>query len=391
MNKRGYFEQSSINELYPNAIMVQPMGIWQIPNAKKHLTEDILKEKHNKYFAEEKKDGNWYAMSITNDDVYLFARTISKKTGLLVEKSDNVPHLKEAFSKLPAGTYIEGEIYYPNGNSDLVRTIMGCNSDKAIKRQKCLDAKYNEEYNLKKGDDNFIHYYIHNILFYNGEDLTNKTNLERWNILEEIYNSYFKDNQYIELANIYMPSEYYDFFALASEKIEKGEEGLVLKLIDGVYYPDQKKAWETIKIKREDNVDVICLGFEEPTKLYEGECIDNWNFWLNEKTNSMAKGVFYGVEGYIPITKNYYHNWSSAIKIGVYDEKTGNLIDLGTVSSGLTEELKQKIKEKPEDYLMKPVALECMEIYHGTSLRSPRLIKFRDDINIKDCTLQKLQ
>lgn len=390
MIKRGYFEQSLVNELYPNAIMIQPMGIWQIPNSKKHLTEDILKEKHNKYFAEEKKDGNWYAISITDDNIYLFARTISKKTGLLVEKGDNVPHLKEAFSKLPSGTYIEGEIYYPHGNSDLVRTIMGCNSDKAVKRQKCLDIKYNEEHNLKKEDDNFIHYYIHNILFYNGEDLTNRTNLERWNILEEIYNSYFKDNQYIELANIYMPSEYYDFFALASEKIEQGEEGLVLKLIDGIYFPDQKKAWETIKLKREDNVDVICLGFEEPTKFYDGDCINNWNFWLNEKDNCVAKGNFYGIENYVPITKNYYYNWSSAIKIGVYDEKTNELVDLGTVSSGLTEELKQKIKEKPEDYLMKPVALECMEIYHGTSLRSPRLIKFRDDINIKECTLQKL-
>ena len=165
MSKRGYFEQSKIDELYPNAIMIQPMGIWQIPNSKKQNTEDILSEKHNKYFAEIKKDGNWYAISVTKDNVYLFARTISKKTGLLVEKSENVPHLKEAFSKLPAGTYIEGEIYYPNGNSDLVRTIMGCKADKAINRQKCLDKDYNNEYKLSENDDNYIHYYIQNDVY----------------------------------------------------------------------------------------------------------------------------------------------------------------------------------------------------------------------------------
>ena len=99
MIPRGYFEQEKIDRLYPNALMIEPMGIWRIPNSKKQNTEEILLEKHNEYFAEIKKDGNWYAVSITKDNVYLFARTISKKTGLLVEKSENVPNLKEAFSK----------------------------------------------------------------------------------------------------------------------------------------------------------------------------------------------------------------------------------------------------------------------------------------------------
>lgn len=79
MSERGFFEQEEINKYYPEAIMIQPMGIWQIPNSKKNMTEDILAEKQNEYFAELKKDGNWYAISITKNEVYLFSRTISKK------------------------------------------------------------------------------------------------------------------------------------------------------------------------------------------------------------------------------------------------------------------------------------------------------------------------
>ena len=267
---------------------------------------------------------------------------------------------------------------------------MGCNAKKAVDRQKCLDKKYNIEYNLEENNDNYIHYYIHNIIYYNNEDLTKLTNLERWKKLNDIYNIYFSDNKYIELAKIYLPNEINNFFSFAQECIDKGEEGLVLKLINGTYYPDQKKAWETIKLKREDSGDVICLGFEPAKKYYEGECPQNWSFWISDNGNgSLSKGNYYGIDGYLPVTKNYFYNWCSALKIGAYDNKD-NIMYLGTVSSGLTDELKQKIKENSKNFLMKPIAIEYMEIYHETSLRSPRIIKFRDDINIKDCTLEKL-
>lgn len=389
MSERGFFEQNEIDKYYPNALMIQPMGIWQIPNNKKNMTEDILAEKQNEYFAEVKKDGNWYAISITKDEVYLFSRTISKKTNLLVEKGKNIPHITETFKKLPAGTYIEGEIYYPNENSDLVRTIMGCDADKALKRQKGLDKKYNEQINNFEGKERKIYFYIHNILYFDNESYLNKTNLERYNKLAEIYYEYLSENKYIHLAEIYMPNEW-NFFKKAEELIDKGEEGLVLKKINGKYYPDFKKAWETIKLKRENSVDVFCIGFEEPTIYYEGDLIESWQYWIKKDTDEMAQGNYYGNNEYLPITKNYFMNWIGAVEFGVYGEQ-GEIISLGTVSSGLTDSLKEEIKKNPEEFYMKPILLECMEIYHGNSIRSPRLIKFREDINPEDCTLEKIK
>lgn len=391
MIKRGFFSQDCINQLYPNAIMIQPMGIWQIPNNKKELTKEILDEKQNEYFAQVKKDGNWYAISITSDNVYLFARTISKKTNLLVEKSENIPHITETFKKLPAGTYIEGEIYYPNGNSDLVRTIMGCNAKKAIGRQNGEDESYNQ--NTTQFRDKRIHYYIHNIIYYNNKDISEKTNLERYNLLSEIYNKYLKDNKYIHLAEIYMPEDY-NFYDLASNLISQGEEGLVLKKINGLYYPDQKKAWETIKLKKHDQIDVLCLGFDAPTMLYEGKFIETWDYWVKENDDTRMQGNYYKEKGYIPVTKDYYNNWIGAIKFGVYGEQ-GEIIQIGSVSSGLStnlkEEIKNNLKENSNCYYLRPMALECMEIYHDHSIRSPRFIKFRDDINEYECTLTKIK
>lgn len=386
---RGYFNRDLVLEYYPRGTtMIQPMGIWQIPNSKKHKAREIITEKQNDYFAEIKKDGNWYAVSVTTQGVFLFARTVSKKTGLLVEKGQNVPHIIESFKKLPAGTYIEGELYYPNGNSDLVRTIMGCNADKAIARQNGEDLKYNATVGNFNNEPRLVHYYIHNIIRYGLESLIEKTNLERYNFLKEIYEKELKDNPYIELADIIMPDEC-NFFDKANELIDKGEEGLVLKKINGLYYPDQKKAWETIKIKREDSIDAICLGFEEPTKYYEGDCPESWQYWININDGSKVQGNYHNIPAYVPITKNYYYGWIGAITFGVYGEQ-GEIINLGSVSSGLTDDIKQEIKNNFNSFIMQPILLECMEIYHGTSIRSPRFIKFRDDINIQDCTINKL-
>lgn len=371
---RGYFPQEKIDALYPNALMIQPMGIWQIPLAKKHMTEDILAEKQGDYFAEIKKDGNWYALSTTEDSAYLFSRTISKKTNLLVEKSECVPHLIEVAKALPPYTYLEGEIYYPNGNSDLVRTIMGCKGQKAVERQK---------------EQGLIHFYIHNIVFLNNENLSSKTNYERYEIVKQVYNQYFADCEFVDLAEIYMPEDY-SFYKLAEEVINRGEEGLVLKKKDGLYYPDTKKAWETIKLKREDAVDAFIIGFEEPTMIYEGDNLENWEYWVTTEGEVRAEGRHYGEKGYLPVTKNYFNKWIGALRIGVYDDN-GAVVNLGTVSSGLTDELKESISKDADSFLMQPILIECMEIYHGTSIRSPRLVKFRDDINPKDCTLAKMK
>ena len=131
------FDQEKVNELYPGAIMIEPMLI--------HNSTDAQLRKcceSGDYF-----DGALYQfVKGTNGSCYLFGRTVSKKTGLLTEKIANVPHIQEAFAGLPNGSIILGEIYYPGGSSRNVVEIMGCLPQKAIERQ--------------NGSKGLIHYYI---------------------------------------------------------------------------------------------------------------------------------------------------------------------------------------------------------------------------------------
>lgn len=152
-----------LKELYPGAenITYEPMLI--------HASTDIqLKQacESGEYFGQIKKDGAFYQyIKGLNGKSYLFGRTLSKKTKVLTEKSANVPHIMSALDCLPNGTILIGEIYYPGKTSKDVVSIMGCLPKKAIERQ---ESSYGE-----------IHYYIHDILMYDGVNLvSSKTNNE---------------------------------------------------------------------------------------------------------------------------------------------------------------------------------------------------------------------
>ena len=166
------FNKEKIQELYPGAKMYEAQKISK-------GTESLLKSACNsgEYFGELKKDGYWYQYEKYEHNSYLFSRSASTVTGLQSEKSANVPHIVDALSSLPDGTILVGEIYYPNGSSKNVTSIMGCLPTKAIERQ--------------NGSYGKIHYYIHDILMYKNIDFVeSKTNnWTRYNILKKIYYS----------------------------------------------------------------------------------------------------------------------------------------------------------------------------------------------------------
>lgn len=93
--------------------------------------------------------------------------------GTLTEKGANVPQIMDILSILPKDTILIGEIYYPNKRSKDVTPIMGSLPEKAIERQK-------NEYG-------FLHYYIHDILYYQGVELYNYGASIRYNILKKVF------------------------------------------------------------------------------------------------------------------------------------------------------------------------------------------------------------
>lgn len=369
-----YFNKDNISELYPEAedMMLPAMLIWKLPAGKEDKLSEVCE--NGEYFLEEKVDGAFYQFVKTQNYSYLFGRTVSRKTGLLTEKGANVPHIMGALSSIPADTAIVGEIYVPGGASKDVTSIMGCLAEKAIARQK----------------DNPIHFYLHDITFYNGEDVTALGAEDRYDLLHKLWDECgLAQYSFLRLAEKVTEN----LEQTISDILARGGEGAVLKKKDAPYTPDKRPAWSTIKIKQMDSIDLICTGFCSPTKEYTGKEIETWPYWVKttgEVVEEFSMSCKYGEEGWQPVTKYYAFNQYSAIKIGAYDNN-GTLVELGTVSSGLTDEMKQSMSENPLFYLGMVVSLDCMSIDKGSkTLRHPVFKAWRDDKNPEDCKISEV-
>lgn len=367
------FKFENIEQLYPEAghLMWEPMLMWSLPANKKDKLKEICDA--GDYFASLKKDGACYQFIKTNHYEYLFGRTISAKTGLLTEKISNVPHIQKALSILPANTVLVLEIYYPGKTSKDTTSIMGCLPSKAIERQK----------------NNPIHAYCHDLLYYDGKDHREMPAIERYKVLQQIWEK-FNLNQYkfLELAQ----SIYENIYEKLAEALAAGEEGFVLRKKDSVWQCGKRPAWATIKCKQMDTVDLVCTRAIEATKEYTGKELNTWEYWIDLDGNPYH-GRYLNDDGYatiktpmFPVTKPYFYGWKTAIGIGAYDDE-GNLKEIGTVSSGLTDEMRAHL----DDYVGKVVALQCMSIDRKEkTLRHPIVKAWRDDKNAAECKLSEV-
>lgn len=365
-------DKELIDKYAPGANCIEPMKVWKLPDGKEYKFAEIANS--GDYFAQLKKDGYWYQFEKTlNGTCYLFSRTISRATGILTEKLDNVPHIAKTLgNNLPNGTTLIGEIYYPGQTSKSVTTIMGCLPEKAIERQK------------EKG---LIHYYIHDIIKYKGESLIEKSAWDRYQTLKKCWKECnLSGYDYLELANIFTENIQEEvMYAL-----DAGEEGMVLKKKDCPYSPGKRPAWHNLKIKKVDYLDAVCMGFCDPTKLYTGKEIENWDYWIRDTDEMRMQGKFFGEEGFTAVTKGYYYKWKTAIEVGAYDEN-GKLIEIGTVASGLNDELREKFSTNPEDYVDKVVMLQAMEKDNEAhTLRHAFFKGFRDDKDSSECTIKTI-
>ena len=375
------FDKEKISEFFPGAedLMIQPMLIWTLPANKKDKLSEICAS--GEYFAEEKIDGALYQFCRTDKGNYLFGRTVSVKNGLLTNKIDNVPHINSALSCLPCGTVIIGEIYVPGGTSKNVTSIMGCLPAEAIKRQD------------KQGK---IKYYLHDMIFYNGEDMQSWGAEARYQKLVEVWKEFHLEQfDFLQLAESFDTG----IEERLSQILAAGGEGIVLKKKDAPYSEGKRPAWATIKCKQMDTIDLVCTRAIEATKEYTGKELETWPYWqerseLNqngEYTWLSSEGQYY--EDYLhnphiyrPVTKPYFYGWKTAIGIGAYDDE-GNLKEIGTVSSGLTDEMRAHL----DDYVGKVVALQCMSIDRKEkTLRHPIIKAWRDDKNAAECKLSEV-
>ena len=402
-----YFDESKISELYQGAesLMVPAGLIWKLPAGKEHMMSEVCES--GDYFAEEKLDGAWYQFvtgsehgsTLDTQQSYLFGRTVSKVTGLMTEKGGNVPHIMNALCGLPPQTALIGEIYYPGGTAKNTVTIMGCLPEEAIKRQQAENGP------------GYIHYYIHDIISYDGVNLMNTGAWDRWRILSAVWTKHHLDSfDFLRLAR---PVEH-DIEDEVSRILASGGEGMVLKKRTAVYVPGKRPAWDSIKFKQMDNTDLVCTRVIPATREYTGKDIETWPYWEVAYPTTHGKwdgwdwrevviGNYY--EKYIkhpidelpigpmdrryqPVTKPYALGWYTAIGVGLFDEK-GELKEIGTVSSGLTDAMKEDMGKHSQNYVGKVLSVHCMSRdKEAQSLRHPVFKSWREDKNPRDCTLK---
>ena len=312
------------------------------------------------YIGQEKKDGILMQLEKTDSGyVYLFSRTKSRKTGELVEKSDNFPHIKEwADIYLPNGTILIGEIYVKGGHSNDVTKLSGCTPS---------NARYRQFDTYEYGGP--VHYYVFDILRYKGEDIQEKRTLDR--IENYLYNKdldfAFNNKEYVERAETF-----YDNFEEHLQKIfSEGGEGMVFKNKNCPYRAGKRStSSQMFKWKQHlDSVDLICIGLEDPEYYYTGKEADTWQYKDADGNN---------------ITKPAYYGWKNSLSLGCY--KDGKIVYVGKVASGLTDAMRQDMAEHPENYLNKVIQVSCMSVdsKEGT-LRHPCFEQVRDDKNSEEC------
>lgn len=350
-----------LSDLYPGFDVIDPMLISKTP--------DLSTVKNKDYLGQIKKDGYYYALYKENGEVRLFSRSKSKKTGFFSEKIDNVPHIKAwAEENLPNGTILIGEIYYPGGKSSDVTKIMGALPDKAAVRQ--------------QGDYGYISYWLHDILKYGGKSYMELPFERRFSNLCEHIDLDTPLIPQIEVAGV--ADGIYCLIDETSESyLEQGEEGMVWKLKSGLYLPG-KRPKDNFKIKQETTFDAVIMGFVEPEIQYSGTEIETWQYWKETFVPGRVAPLR------TPVTKAYYNGWKVGFEVGAYDGD-GKLVSIGTITSGMTDELRADAAAHPEKYLGQVLEIQCMSVDKKEhSIRHGRLMRLRDDKNAAECTMESV-
>jgi len=377
---KGYIDGINFAELEIQKYYAPPKS-WDEKKIKDITTSRIFS---GQWYGAQKRDGALYVF-VKDEDGECTLRGRSKSvSGEYLDKYEWVPHLHPFFESLPVGTCFIGELYLPRDEQAKVTTaIMNCLKAKAIARQKKEEDK--------------LHYYIFEILAFDGKSYLKTKALDRFNKLEHCFWTY-KEN-YHEWAEYKNGKE---LWQLLQDTLAEGGEGIVITEQDSLYQPGKRPSKQCLKVKKElqDTIDCVMMGANAPTYEYNGKEIETWPFWFDELTNEKITAnefferyikkiyQFYMEGGPVkPVTKNWYYGWAGSWKLGAY--KDGRLVHIGNLS-GITDEMKKNWK----NYVGKVCEITAMEIMDneqgGKGLRHPKLLRIRDDIEAKDCTWEKI-
>lgn len=339
-----------------------------------------------------------------------FGRRISVKDGKPVEKTDNLPALRDF--KIPAfqDCVFDGEIVSPHtpttGVSDfkIVESIMGSKPERATALQ--------EEHGLLK-------YMVFDILIYKGKDVTALPLKERRTLLVELFGEAGFDAGMVNPYPIVLLPQFAGdgqiLRALAREYFRAGCEGVILKDINASYRQDKRPANVWIKVKKIDTEDVVIIGSEPASIEYTGKDTKTWMYWETPKGQKIKLTDFDGKrhkksvmnlvpEGSRPITRLYYNGWIGALRFAqwvkdteanretykktiVREENNRLLIDFGECGQFTDEEFVE-FTNYLDKHIGKVIEIEYMERYPTGKFRHARFCRLRTDKGPEDCVYE---
>lgn len=283
--------------------------------------------------AEEKIDGSRYVMYFDScpyerrkSGNTLLSRRGSVGDGMLVDKTDNIPHITKIDYEGLEGTVIDGEIVsngFLNTNS-----IMNSGSAEAIRKQKEIGN---------------LTYMVFDIMMFRGKDVRTLPLEQRRKLLEAVVKK--MGNEFVKP----IPWILTDFSAEFKKVVAAGGEGLIIKDIRMSY----GQSWS--KMKKSFDVSVIVSGWKEGTNKYKG------------MIGSLALSVYQ--DGKL-IEVGFASGFDDALRVKMsknFHEYEGKVLDV------FTQEIQKIDKKNPSG-----------------RLRHPTFHRFRDDMNAEDCTAEKL-
>lgn len=378
----GYIDGIDFGEMEAMKYWAPPAS-WDDKKKKENAHSRIFS---GEWYGAEKKDG-YFAKLIKDEDgnTILYSRSRGVN-GKFADKHEWVPHLDSFFKKLPKGTCLLGELYFPSKpGSRNVTTIMGCLKEKAVERQ-------------EKGEK--LHFYVFDCLAW---DRVSNLQVPAQRRFEEVSFMNFTDNQYVSFARYKTGRE---LWIMLQEILERGDEGVVITHKSALYEPGKRPSKTTLKIKKElkQTIDCFFTGVgSAPTKEYTGKEIETWTYWLDTYTGEKKLGEHFkdykNGAALEPITKSYYHGWCGSLQIAVLRHKAGSRCKIrGEVYedtevypigwlSGVTEEM----KAEPNKYAFIPMEVTAMEYdAFNHTLRHGKMVGWRKDLALKDCNLEKI-
>lgn len=332
------------------------------------------------YIGARKYDGVWSMIIKDNDGNFHLRSRTENVNGTYADKADWIEPITNELKELPNGTVLLGEIYKANDEGSRKATaILNCLKDKSIARQK----------------ETPLNFYCFDCLAFDGYTYLNISLIDRIKVIEDKVKYLVKNPIRVEFAKYYDGEKLWD---VCGEVLANGGEGVVIQKKTSVYTCGARKAWESIKVKKEINeyIDAFADGEYKPsTKEYNGSYIESWNLWENtetgEKFNTCKFKEYSNGEPYIPISKGYYNNWASAISFSLM--KDGKPKHIAWIS-GITEDIRDKIVNNPEVIVGQVAELSCMqieEIEGEYSLRHGKIEQWRKDKTKEDCEFSQVE